>query len=155
MSNKKHRKRACCKIAFGKNSSNIRERCRIQSAALLVCAYRESENVDVILEKQLDSAEKVQNKPWKYSQRQTWNTFCFPASCRDFLRYTGLGDDRVPASSTGICGRNQIGEPHRMIHLRLAEKRGEAIGQGDGTGIQADVSAPLFADIPGYLSQRY
>ena len=111
--------------------------------------------MDVILEKQLYSAEKVQNKPWKYSQRQTWNTFCFPASCRDFLRYTGLGDDRVPASSTGICGRNQIGEPHRMIHLRLAEKRGEAIGQGDGTGIQADVSAPLFADIPGYLSQRY
>ena len=62
MSNEKHRKRACCKIAFGKNSSNIRERCRIQSAALLVCAYRESGNVDVILEKQLYSAEKVQNK---------------------------------------------------------------------------------------------
>ena len=35
-----------------------------------------------------------------------------------------------------------------MIHLRLAEKRGEAIGQGDGTGIQADVSAPC---LPTYL----
>ncbi len=90
MSNEKHRKRACCKIAFGKNSSNIRERCRIQSAALLVCAYRESGNVDVILEKQLYSAEKVQNKPWRYSQRQMWNIFYFPALCRDFLRHTGL-----------------------------------------------------------------
>ena len=55
-----------------------------------IFAYRESKNVDVILEKQLYSAEKVQNKPWRYSQRQMWNIFYFPALCRDFLRHTGL-----------------------------------------------------------------